>query len=57
MDAKNIIQEKIEIITGEVDFILEKYHERSTELESSSSISPRMVLGFLAGSPMDDISL
>ena len=31
MDAKNIIQEKIEIIKNEVDFILEKYHGDSDD--------------------------
>lgn len=31
MDAKNIIQEKLEIITDEVDFILEKYHGDSDD--------------------------
>lgn len=35
MDAKNIIQEKIEIITGEVDFILEKYHGDSDDSKGS----------------------
>lgn len=31
MDNKNIIQEKIEIIKNEVDFILEKYHGDSDD--------------------------
>ena len=35
MDAKNIIQEKIEIIKNEVDFILEKYHGDSDDSKGS----------------------
>lgn len=35
MDAKNIIQEKIEIITDEVEFILEKYHGDSDDNKGS----------------------
>lgn len=35
MDAKNIIQEKIKIITDEVDFILEKYHGDSDDSKGS----------------------